>query len=59
MSSQSDAWYIRRAWEQYHHDGAVEIDNNATVSRGEDHRAYVAAWVWVDDPKDDKAREET
>ena len=27
----------------------IDIDDDAVVSAGSDHGAYVAAWVWVDD----------
>lgn len=42
--------YIDAARDEYHKDGEIEIDDGAIVSRGEDHGAYVLAWVWVDDP---------
>ncbi len=29
-------------------EGAVEIDNNAQLSEGNDNGCYVSAWVWVD-----------
>jgi hypothetical protein len=29
-------------------EGAVEIDDNALLSEGNDNGCYVAAWVWVD-----------
>lgn len=32
----------------------IEIDGNAVVSRGEDPGAFVAAWVWVEFPKDNR-----
>jgi hypothetical protein len=35
------------ARELWHRDGEIEIDADATVSRGSDPGAYVAAWVWV------------
>lgn len=28
-------------------DDAIEIDDDATVSEGDDNGAYVQAWVWV------------
>ena len=31
-------------------DGELEVDENATVSMGEDPGAYVQAWLWVSDP---------
>jgi len=31
----------------YESEGAIEIDDNATVSISDDNGAYVAAWVWV------------
>lgn len=38
---------IKVAHKQYAQDGQIEIDDNATVSRGDDPGAYVQAWVWV------------
>ena len=31
-----------------HRDGEIEIDEEATVSFGDDSGAYVQAWVWVE-----------
>lgn len=39
--------YRQRAWELFHEDGEIEIDECAVVSLGEDPGAYVMAWVWV------------
>lgn len=50
MSTQSPEWYITVARARYHRDGEIEIDDGAVVSMGDDAGAYVAAWVWVDDP---------
>jgi hypothetical protein len=55
----TDAQYIEAARE--HHamsEGDVEVDDNAVVSRGSDHGAYVAAWVWVEDPAEGDAGSE-
>ena len=46
--SRSDKWYQKRAAEQYHNEGFVEVDPHAVVSRGDVDGAYVQAWVWVD-----------
>lgn len=46
-----DTDYITAARAQYQREGSIEIDDNAVVSRGSDPGAYVAAWVWVEDPK--------
>ena len=40
--------FVRRARQDYQHDGEVEIDDDAAVSRSEDG-AYVQAWVWIAD----------
>lgn len=29
-------------------DGELEVDDNATISEGDDNGAYVQAWLWVD-----------
>lgn len=42
--------YIEEARKQYQSEGSIEIDDGAKVSRGGDTGAYVAAWVWVEDP---------
>lgn len=39
--------YVAAADKQYGKDGEIEIDHNAVWSPGEDHGAYVQAWVWV------------
>ena len=51
---------IELAREQREIEGAVEIDDNALLSEGNDNGYYVAAWVWVDfaDTKFDKQKEE-
>jgi hypothetical protein len=50
----SDADYIALARTEYHEEGAIEIDDNAVVSRGSEPGAYVAAWLWVDTPIDEE-----
>ena len=40
--------YRDYASEHLTEDGAVEIDDNALVSLGDDPGAYIMAWVWVD-----------
>lgn len=35
------------AKDEYYRDGEIEIDDNATISEGEDNGACVQAWVWV------------
>jgi hypothetical protein len=39
---------IELAREQREIEGAVEIDDNALLSEGNDNGYYVQAWVWVD-----------
>lgn len=39
--------YREAAKRQHHREGECEIDDNATVSFGEDAGAYVQAWVWI------------
>lgn len=41
--------YLPLAEQKYSSEGQVEIDDSAVVSDSEDG-AYVAAWVWVEDP---------
>jgi len=41
--------------DEYQDEGRVEIDDNAVVSRGGSSGAYVAAWVWVYDPRHETA----
>ena len=48
----SDAEYIEQARQNYGRDGEIEIDDEPVISHGEDHGAYVAAWVWVSDEDD-------
>jgi hypothetical protein len=45
----TDDEFRSAARNQYGSEGEIEIDANATVSRGEDNGAYVQAWVWVDE----------
>jgi hypothetical protein len=40
---------FQRAWEKYHRDGEIEIDEGAVCSRGDDPGCYVQAWVWCYD----------
>lgn len=49
---------IEVAREQRQEEGAVEIDDTAQLSEGDDNGCYVAAWVWVDftDTKFDKEK---
>jgi hypothetical protein len=42
----SDIIDLARA--QREQEGLVEIDDNATLSEGNQNGCYVAAWVWVD-----------
>ena len=44
----SDEAMRQTAKRLYESEGSIEIDPNATVSRGGDPGAYVQAWVWVD-----------
>jgi hypothetical protein len=39
---------IELAREQRQEEGAVEIDDNATLSEGSGNGCYIQAWVWVD-----------
>jgi hypothetical protein len=39
---------IALARQQCEIEGAVEIDDNALLSEGNDNGCYLAAWVWVD-----------
>jgi hypothetical protein len=48
----SDDWFRARARDLYERDGYVEVDLDATISRGDDPGAYVQGWVWV--PMDEK-----
>jgi hypothetical protein len=54
MGTNTDEWYRSKAQRVLHKDGEIEIDDNATVSNGCDHGAYVHAWVWVDDDKEEE-----
>jgi hypothetical protein len=38
------------AREAHHRDGELEIDDNPVVSVSDDKGAYIAAWVWIDNP---------
>jgi hypothetical protein len=50
----SDDWYRQQAEEQHGHEGEVEVDPGAPVSRT-DNGAYVQAWIWVYNPEPDDA----
>ena len=39
---------IELARDQREQEGAVEIDDNALLSEGNDNGCYMQAWVWVD-----------
>ena len=47
--------YWERAYQKWHDEGEVEIDDNAKVSLAMDENgvvgAYVQAWVWVAAPE--------
>ena len=43
------AEYVQAAKNKHEHEGEVEIDDGARISRSSDGGAYVQAWVWVDD----------
>jgi hypothetical protein len=43
----TDAQLVAAAKRMYHDEGTEEIDDGATVSRGDPDGAYVQAWVWV------------
>jgi hypothetical protein len=45
----SEATYRNVAWRLHHHEGDVEIDEDADVSIGDDAGAYAQAWIWIDD----------
>ena len=53
----TDDIYRAKAREKYGREGEVEIDDNATISRGDDKGAYVQAWVWVYADDDDACAE--
>ena len=69
MTVPTDMETIRRAREQYHDEGRIEVDLNAVhavsrgsrmVSRAEDNEergAYVQAWAWVPDPEETEEEE--
>jgi hypothetical protein len=44
--------YRQVAHALWHSSGTLEVDPHAVVSVSDNHGAYVAAWVWVDDPDD-------
>lgn len=41
--------HAKSAWEIYHRDGELEIDDFTVISYGEDPGAYVMGWVWISD----------
>jgi hypothetical protein len=45
--------YRRRAKKMYK-EGELEIDDDAVVSHGDDHGAYVQAWIWVEDEDEEE-----
>lgn len=47
QTNKLDQRYRDAANDLYGKDGEIEIDDNATISYGDDNGAYVAAWVWV------------
>ena len=56
-SAPSDEEIYRAAKRIYECEGEIEIDSNASVSRGNDSGAYVQAWLWVDYDQIDKKEE--
>lgn len=55
MPKYSDKQFQDKAREVYEHDGELEIDNDAVVSREDDDSvgAYVQAWVWIQFEEED------
>ena len=47
LNPTTQAAYRAAAHSVWHRDGEIEIDDDAKISRGSDHGAYVQAWVWV------------
>jgi hypothetical protein len=47
LNPTTQAAYRAAAQASWHRDGEIEIDDDAKISRGSDHGAYVQAWVWV------------
>jgi len=47
MNFAKDVAYVAKAVELYAREGAVEFDDEPSVSEGSDDGAYVQAWVWV------------
>lgn len=39
---------IALAKEKHEKEGAIEFDEDAVVSEGDDNGAYVTGWIWVD-----------
>ncbi|MEQ1843968.1 MAG: hypothetical protein ABL983_00140 [Nitrospira sp.] len=52
----TDEAYIEAARREYQREGAIEIDDHAKISRGDDDGAYVAAWVGVAHTKNQEER---
>ena len=48
--------YIEAARRIYAEEGTLEIDDDASVSPGDDPGAYVQAWVWVEDAELEKGK---
>lgn len=51
QTTKQDERYRAAAREEYAREGAIEIDDDATISYGDEAGAYVQAWVWVSKPK--------
>ena len=47
--------YVEAAKRLFHKEGEIEVDDSATVSRGDPDGAYVQAWVWVPESEAKKA----
>lgn len=45
----TDEQYRKAAKRIHACDGAIEVDADAPVSKGDDEGAYVQAWVWISD----------
>lgn len=43
----------QKAQNEIANDGEIEIDEGAVVSLSDDGGAYVQAWVWISDDKED------
>ncbi len=49
MGRMSEKWYREQATKRSML-GELEVDEDATVSMGDDPGAYVQTWLWVSDP---------